>query len=101
AFTDSDTALLELVAERLAASVERDRLVDREHRAQLAAERARGLLDMLNRAADTLAPVVEDYNSALADLVAHLVPDFADWVSIDLVEGVPGLVREVASGDAD
>jgi len=97
-YSDLDISVLEMVAERLAAAVERDQLVERERRSRLAAERARGLLAVLNQAADALAPAVESYADALRALVDHIVPSFADWFSVDLTDGPNGALREVAQG---
>lgn len=100
-YTELDAGVLELVAERLATAVERDRLVDRERRSRLAAERARGLLAVLNEAADALAPAVESYDAALGQLVEHVVPAFADWFEVDLADEPDGSLRTAASGGGD
>jgi signal transduction histidine kinase/CheY-like chemotaxis protein len=100
-YSELDAGVLELVADRLGAAVERDRLVDRERRSRLAAERARGLLAVLNQAADALAPAVESYDAALNQLVDHVVPAFADWFAVDLTDPPDGSLRPAAGGYGD
>ena len=101
AFSELDSGVLELVSERLSAAIERNRLVERERRSRLAAERARGLLAVLNEAADALAPAVEGYDAALVELVEHLVPAFADWFAVHLADQPDGSLREAASGGGE
>ncbi|MHB8681610.1 MAG: GAF domain-containing protein [Acidimicrobiales bacterium] len=96
-FHQRDLRLLQLVADRAAASIERARLDESERRSRLGAEQARRHLDLLARAGDVLATALESYDEAFVRLVEVVVPSFADWFAVDLVdEG--GNVRRVAHG---
>jgi PAS domain S-box-containing protein len=96
-FVDRDLHLLELVAERAAASIERARLDESERRSRLGAEQARRHLDLLARASDVLATALESYEETFVRLVQVVVPSFADWFAIDLVDA-SGAVKRVAEG---
>ena len=96
-FRRRDLQLLKLVADRLAASIERGRLDEAERRSRLGAAHARLHLQLLARAAEALGPALESYDGALRDLVDVVVPSFADWFAIDLV-GEDGRVHRVAAG---
>ena len=96
-FGERDLHLLQLVAERAAASIERARLDESERRSRLGAEQARRHLDMLARAGEVLATALESYESAFIRLVEVVVPAFADWFAIDLV-GDDGRMERVAYG---
>jgi len=96
-FRRRDLQLLKLVADRLAASIERGRLDEAERRSRLGAAHARLHLQLLARAAEALGPALESYDGALRDLVDVVVPAFADWFAIDLV-GEDGRIHRVAAG---
>ena len=96
-FVDRDLRLLELVAERAAASIERARLDESERRSRLGAEQARRHLDLLARASDVLATALESYDETFVRLVQVVVPAFADWFAIDLVDS-DGAINRVAEG---
>ena len=89
--------LLELVAERAAASIERARLDESERRSRLGAEQARRHLDLLARASGVLATALESYDETFVRLVDVVVPSFADWFAVDLVDDRGAVVR-VAEG---
>ncbi len=96
-FRGRDLRLLQLVADRSAASIERARLDDAARRNRLGAEHARQHLALLARSAQVLATALESYEEALGRLVDVVVPSFADWFAIDLV-GDEGDIRRIAVG---
>ncbi len=96
-YGERDLRLLQLVADRAAASIERARLDESERRSRLGAERTRGHLDLLTRASDVLATALESYEETFVHLVEVVVPSFADWFAVDLVDD-DGRLRRVASG---
>ena len=96
-FQGRDLQLLQLVADRSAASIERARLDEAERRSRLGAEHARQHVALLARAADVLATALESYDEAMVRLVEVVVPSFADWFSVDVVDE-QGTLRRVAHG---
>jgi PAS domain S-box-containing protein len=96
-FSSRDLRLLQLVADRSAASIERARLDEDARRSRLGAEHARLHLSILALAGDEMATALESYDDALARLVGVIVPTFADWFAVDLAES-SGEVRRVACG---
>ncbi|HZU81049.1 MAG TPA: GAF domain-containing protein, partial [Acidimicrobiales bacterium] len=96
-FRPRDLRLLQLVADRAAASIERARLDESERRSRLGAEQARRHLDLLTRAGDVLATALESYEETFVRLVDVVVPSFADWFAVDLVDD-GGEVARVAYG---
>ena len=64
-FQARDLQLLQLVADRSAASIERARLDEAERRSRLGAEHARQHVAILARAGDVLATALESYDEAL------------------------------------
>ena len=96
-FFERDLSLLQLVADRAAASIERARLDESERRSRLGAEQARRHLDLLTRAGDVLATALESYEDTFVRLVEVVVPSFADWFAVDLVDD-DGKVVRVAYG---
>ncbi|HUY62967.1 MAG TPA: GAF domain-containing protein [Acidimicrobiales bacterium] len=96
-FASRHLRLLQLVADRAAASVERARLDESERRSRLGVEQARRHLDLLSRAGDVLATALESYEHTFTRLVEVVVPSFADWFAVDLVSE-QGQVRRVAFG---
>ncbi|HXQ44583.1 MAG TPA: GAF domain-containing protein [Acidimicrobiales bacterium] len=96
-FVTRDLRLLQLVADRSAASIERARLDQDARRSRLGAEHARLHLSILALAGDEMATALESYDDALTRLVGVIVPTFADWFAVDLAES-SGEVRRVACG---
>jgi PAS domain S-box-containing protein len=99
-FTDRDTQLLQLVSDRAGVGIERSRLDEAERRSRLAAEQARRHLALLARAAETLSTALEEYEPSLAGLVDVVVPEFADWCAVDVVEP-DGSLRRLAVRHGD
>ena len=85
-FVSRDLRLLQLVADRSAASIERARLDEDARRSRLGAEHARLHLSILALAGDEMATALESYDDALTRLVGVIVPTFADWFAVDLVQ---------------
>ena len=96
AFNEADTQLLQLVADRVGAGIEWSRLDEAERRSRMAAARARQHLTLLARASEVLTGAIDNYEPVLASLVDVVVPDFADWCAIDIVEPA-GSRRRVAT----
>jgi len=96
-FQERDLQLLQLVADRSAASIERARLDEAERRSRLGAEHARQHVAILARAGDVLATALESYDEAMVRLVEVVVPSFADWFAVDVVDE-QGTLRRVADG---
>jgi PAS domain S-box-containing protein len=96
-FQGRDLQLLQLVADRSAASIERARLDEAERRSRLGAEHARQHVAILARAGDVLATALESYDEAMVRLVDVIVPSFADWFAVDVVDE-EGRLRRVADG---
>jgi len=96
-FQERDLQLLQLVADRSAASIERARLDEAERRSRLGAEHARQHVAILARAGDVLATALESYDEAMVRLVDVVVPAFADWFAVDVVDE-QGTLRRVAAG---
>jgi PAS domain S-box-containing protein len=96
-FSSRDLRLLQLVADRSAASIERARLDEDARRSRLGAEHARLHLSILALAGDEMATALESYDDALSRLVGVIVPTFADWFAVDLVQN-SGEVSRVACG---
>ena len=96
-FSSRDLRLLQLVADRSAASIERARLDEDARRSRLGAEHARLHLSILALAGDEMATALESYDDALSRLVGVIVPTFADWFAVDLAES-SGAIRRVACG---
>ena len=85
------------MADRSAASIERARLDEAERRSRLGAEHARQHVAILARAGDVLATALESYDEAMIRLVDVVVPSFADWFAVDVVDE-QGTLRRVADG---
>ncbi|HUI03671.1 MAG TPA: GAF domain-containing protein [Acidimicrobiales bacterium] len=96
-FDARDLQLLQLVADRCGASIERARLDEAERRSRLGAEHARQHVALLARAGDVLATALESYDEAMVRLVDVVVPSFADWFAVDVVDE-EGSLRRVAHG---
>ena len=93
-FCDRDLRLLQMAAERSAASIERARLDEAEHRGRLGVEHSRRHVALLASAGYVLSKALESYDEAMVQLADVVVPAFADWFAIDLVSD-EGDVRRV------
>ncbi len=65
---------------------QRSNLLKVERRSRLGAEHARLHLSILARAGDEMAGALESYEDALGKLVDVVVPTFADWFAVDLLD---------------
>jgi hypothetical protein len=99
-FESSEVRLLQIVAERCSGSVEHARLSESERRNRLGADHARLHLDILARTGTVLGQALESYDDALQELGDELVPDFADWFAVDVIDawGDPQRVTTAAVG---
>jgi PAS domain S-box-containing protein len=95
-FGKADLRLLQVVSDRLAAVVERARLDDLARRSRFGAEHASMHLRILARGGTVLGKALESYDTALGELADVVVPEFADWFGVDVLEA-SGKVRRVAS----
>ncbi len=101
-FGAADLRLLQVVSDRLAAVVERARLDDLAKRGRFGVERASMHLRVLARGGTVLGEALETYDTALDELADVVVPEFADWFGVHVLED-SGELRCVASrtrGDA-
>ncbi|HVN50417.1 MAG TPA: GAF domain-containing protein [Acidimicrobiales bacterium] len=98
-FRERDVRLLQVVADRTAASIERARLDEVARRSRLGAEHARRHLALLARAGEVLSTALESFDEALERLVGVVVPSFADWFCVDLVDD-EGHLQRMAAGSA-
>ena len=89
-----DLRLLQVVADRLAALVERARLDDVARRNRYGADHANMHLRVLARGSTVLGKAFESYDAALAELADVVVPEFADWFGVHVMED-SGRVRRV------
>lgn len=76
---------------------QRSNLLKTERRSRLGAEHARLHLSILARAGDEMAGALESYEDALEKLVDVVVPTFADWFAVDLLDET-GDVHRVTGG---
>ncbi|MGH8987204.1 MAG: GAF domain-containing protein, partial [Acidimicrobiales bacterium] len=95
-FDVSDLRLLQVVSDRLAAVVERARLDDLAKRGRFGVEHANMHLRILARGGTVLGEALETYDTALGELAEVVVPEFADWFAVHVIEGV-GDLRRVAA----
>ena len=65
-FNEIDIQLLQLVADRVGAGIERSRLDEAERRSRLAAEHAQGHVVLLARASEVLSTAIDDYEPNVA-----------------------------------
>ncbi len=94
-FTGTDVAMLELVAERLAAAVERVRLFEAEHLARVQAERMAEVSAFFARAARVLAEG-SDLADTLDRLASVALPALGDICLIDVSADDGQITRMVA-----
>ena len=95
-FGSSDLRLLQVVADRLAALVERARLDDLARRSRLGSEQANMHLRILARGSTVLGTALESYEGVLGELGGVVVPEFADWFGAHVLEENGRLRRVVA-----
>ncbi|MGC8472606.1 MAG: GAF domain-containing protein [Acidimicrobiales bacterium] len=95
-FGPADLRLLQVVADRVAALVERARLDDVARRSQFGADHANMHLRILARGGTVLGDALETYDTALEQLADVVVPEFADWFGVHLVEDSGKIRRAVA-----
>lgn len=86
------------IDERKKAEAERDLLLGREQRARAEAVAARRRLSLLASAGPILAASL-DYKATLERITRLVVPDLADWCSVDIVDerGIPQQLAAVHS----
>lgn len=92
AFRPADVEFMMTVASLCAQSLERARLFDSEQRARAEAERERSRLAFLAEVSRVLAGSL-DYPNDLHKIGRLLVPELAEWCSIDLIGDDGGLER--------
>ncbi|HEY3240298.1 MAG TPA: GAF domain-containing protein, partial [Acidimicrobiia bacterium] len=76
----------------------RQAMIAELQRSRLGAEHARRQLALVAQGTRALVTSVEDQTAALQSLAGAIVPEFADWCAVDLVED--GAVRRVAAAHA-
>jgi len=81
----TDLAIAESLARQAAAAVDNARLFQASERARSAAERARERLAVLADASSQLASTL-DYEPTLANIASLLVPRYADWYAVDVLD---------------
>src|SRR5919202_1317984 len=91
--------LRQQIAERKRAEAERAQLLVREQAARAEAEAAQRHLSFLAEASNVLAASL-DYEATLTSLAHLVVPYFADWCGIDMVEA-DGSIRQLAVAHVD
>jgi PAS domain S-box-containing protein len=89
----SDLATAENLARQAAAAVDNALLFRESERARAVAERARERLAVLADASSQLASTL-DYEATLANIASLLVPRYADWYAVDIVDD--GRLRRIA-----
>jgi signal transduction histidine kinase/putative methionine-R-sulfoxide reductase with GAF domain/ActR/RegA family two-component response regulator len=95
-FGSGDLRLLQVVADRLAALVERARLNEEAKRSRFGAEHANMHLRILARSGTVLSKALENYEVALGELADVVVPEFADWFGVYVLEE-SGKIRRVVN----
>ena len=93
------TGFVRDITDRTEAEAERLALIEREHLALEAAQRAGERLAFLAEASDVLGASL-DYQQTLRELGLLIVPRIADWYAVDLVDD-RGALRNVAVSHAD
>jgi PAS domain S-box-containing protein len=96
-FGSDDVRLLQVAADRCAVVIEQARLHDSERRSRLGADHARLHLDLLARTGTVLASALDSYDGTLEELGRVLVPDFADWFAVDMLDATGELRRVTES----
>ncbi|HUC38283.1 MAG TPA: ATP-binding protein [Acidimicrobiales bacterium] len=90
--------IVALVALLVVVGRDRARLKETERRSRLGAEHARLHLSVLARAGDEMSGALASYDEAMYRLVDVVVPAFADWLAVDVVDEA-GEVQRVVAGD--
>ena len=91
-FTHDDVSFVQAVANIIAETLGRQRLLARERQARLEAERATERLDFLAEASYVLAGSL-DYDEALKRVAELAVPLLADWCAVDVLAADGALER--------
>lgn len=99
-FGTTELRVLGVAAERIAEVVERSRLDEAERRSRLGSEHAHLHLRVLARAGAVLGSALESIEPALVAIGDVVVPDFADWFSVDALDAEGTLTRMTASWTA-
>jgi|GEM_PF-2895778 len=84
AFNADERALLRLVGERVASTLERARLSDAERRSRLGAARARANLALIADVSIVLARAFDDVYASIRDVADMMLDDFADLCAVYL-----------------
>ncbi|HYT38462.1 MAG TPA: GAF domain-containing protein, partial [Acidimicrobiia bacterium] len=97
---DGDAELaLELLGDRAATTIRMEELVAAERRSRLGVDHARRHLALLAQGSRALVASLDDQTAALTSLATVIVPSFADWCAIDVIE--EGQVERLATAHAD
>ena len=96
---EDDQRIMEVVANRASAVLRTAAIAESGRRSRLGADHARRQLAMLAEGSKALVAGLDDYDVGLQHLAAVVVPDFADWCAIDLVE--EGEMRRITSQHVD
>ncbi|HZI04016.1 MAG TPA: ATP-binding protein [Archangium sp.] len=87
-FEDDERAFIQALAHQAAQACDRARLLEAERRARLMAEARQQRADFLSEASALLGSSL-DLEAALTWVARLLIPGFADWVVIQMVERTP------------
>jgi PAS domain S-box-containing protein len=99
AFSDVEVDTARALGNMAAAAIATAELYDEQRRMREAAERANWQATFLNDASATLASSL-DYEATLRTVTNLVVPEFADWCAVDIVDD-EGTLRRLATADAD
>ena len=94
-FGPADLRLLQVVADRLASLVARARLDDVANRSRFGADHANMHLRILARGGTVLGNALESYDRAFEELGDVVVPEFADWFGVHVLDDTGKLRRVV------
>ncbi|MBW3592481.1 MAG: GAF domain-containing protein, partial [Actinobacteria bacterium] len=92
AFTDEDSRLLQLVADRVALAIEQSRLFEAERGARAEAQLAHARLAFLSEATEVLTHSLE-YEATLAAVARLAIPTLADWCIVDEIREDGSIAR--------
>ncbi len=93
-FDAAERRLLQVVADHVAAVVERARLDELATRGWFGVDHANLQLRLLARGGTALGKALDDYHDAMEELADVVVPDFADWFGVHVLDDA-GALREV------
>jgi len=88
---------LGVIAGVAAESIEHSRLDEAEYRSRLGAVHARRHMTLLVNAGASLAKAIDDWQPALDEIAADIVPDHVDYFAVDMVRPDGGSQRIIAS----